>query len=69
MDEAALLAFNAGVDVELARTNAYKNLVKLVHDGRLEEKSIDRAVKRVLRLKFRLGLFENPYADENYAMK
>ncbi len=69
MDEAALLALNAGVDVELARTNAYKNLVKLVHDGRLEEKSIDRAVKRVLRLKFRLGLFENPYADENYAMK
>lgn len=43
--------------------------MKLVHDGRLEEKSIDRAVKRVLRLKFRLGLFENPYADENYAMK
>lgn len=69
LDEAAMLALNAGLDVELARTNAFKNLVKLVRDGQLDEKIIDRAVKRVLRLKFRLGLFENPYADENYAMK
>lgn len=69
MDDAAVMALNAGLDVELSRTNAFQNLVQLVKTGSLGENIIDRAVKRVLRLKFRLGLFEHPYADANYAEK
>ncbi len=67
-DEAAALAVKAGVDIDMM-TEIYANhLKKLVEEGKVEEKLIDEAAYRILRLKNRLGLFENPYknADEVY---
>jgi beta-glucosidase len=62
--EAAALALEAGIDVELPEIKCYDGeLVEAVRSGRLPQKIIDRAVARVLRAKFLLGLFENPYVD------
>lgn len=60
---AAALAANAGVDIDMPQLASYRNLVSLVHSGRLSESIIDRAVRRVLRAKFALQLFDNPYVD------
>jgi len=61
--ECAYEAVQAGVDMEMAG-DAYSNhLMSLVEDGRVSEERIDAAVLRILRLKFELGLFENPYTD------
>jgi beta-glucosidase len=62
-DEAALLALAAGVDSDLPSGGAYSGLVKLVRNGKVPEAKIDAAVRHMLSLKFRAGLFENPYAD------
>ena len=43
-----------------------KNIVELVKEGRISGERIDDACRRILRVKFELGLFENPYTDENY---
>ena len=63
-EEAAALALNAGVDMEMVSRfyNEYGD--QLVKDGKVPMATIDRAVRRVLRDKYRLGLFEYPYADE-----
>lgn len=63
VDDAGIQSIKSGVDVELPEPVAFKNLVKAVNDGKLEAKYIDRAVRRVLKQKFDLGLFENPYVD------
>lgn len=63
-DDAGINSLKSGVDVELPEPVTFVNLAKAVKDGRLEEKYIDRAVKRVLTQKFDLGLFEHPYIDE-----
>jgi beta-glucosidase len=61
--DSALAAVTAGVDMEM-EGDAYRNhLESLVKAGRLDVAVIDRAVARILRLKFRLGLFEHPYTD------
>ena len=61
---AARLALNAGIDVELPATNCYgAPLLQAVQAGSLSESLIDTAVGRILRKKFELGLFENPYVD------
>lgn len=57
------MAFNAGVDVGLWDT-AFTRLEKAFHRGWIDERRIDEAVLRVLELKFRLGLFEQPYLPE-----
>ncbi|WP_334164945.1 glycoside hydrolase family 3 N-terminal domain-containing protein [Phenylobacterium sp.] len=62
-DDAAVAAMNAGVDVELPDGDCYNALQALVRAGRISQDQIDTAVRRVLRLKFEGGLFENPYAD------
>ena len=63
-EEAAKLCLEAGLDVELPDPDCYAApLINLVRDGRVSEATIDRSVLRVLRMKFRLGLFENPYVD------
>lgn len=60
--ESALAAASAGVDMEMAG-DAYSNhLAGLVREGRLDVSIIDQAVANILRAKFRLGLFEDPYA-------
>lgn len=60
---AALLAFKAGVDVETPDASAYPYLTEWVKEGRLTMADIDVAVARVLREKFTMGLFENPYVE------
>ena len=61
---AARLALNAGIDVELPTTKCYGSvLLDAVRSGLISESLIDTAVERVLRKKFELGLFENPYVD------
>lgn len=62
--DAAQLALNAGIDVELPNTICYgPPLLEAVQCGRVSESTIDTAVKRILQKKFELGLFENPYVD------
>jgi len=64
LGEAAALALRAGVDAELPRTAAYGSpLAAGLEDGRVDEALVDVAVAHVLRTKFRLGLFDDPYVD------
>ncbi|MBX3390446.1 MAG: beta-glucosidase BglX [Phycisphaeraceae bacterium] len=61
---AAYKGFAAGVDMDM-QANLYATyLPALVRDGKLKESAIDESVRRVLRTKFALGLFEHPYTDE-----
>lgn len=69
IDEAAKMAIEAGLDVDLPNGSAFKNLKQMVESGEIDIKYIDRSVRNVLRLKFRLGLFENRYADVDYAKR
>jgi beta-glucosidase len=68
MEEAALRALQAGVDCDLPSGGAYATLTQLVREGRASEERINESVRRLLALKFRAGLFENPYADATQAM-
>ena len=61
--DAARQAMEAGVDVELPDPAIYKTLVEQVRSGAIPQDLLDASVARVLRHKFRLGLFENPYVD------
>jgi beta-glucosidase len=64
---AAAKALLAGVDVELGAVAYREPLLQAVHNGIVSEEMIDQAVARLLRLKFALGLFENPYGDPDLA--
>lgn len=68
-EEAAVLALEAGVDLELPYGDCYTRLGDLVRKGTLEESVLDTAVLRILTLKYELGLFENPWADEGRAVE
>ena len=61
--EAAYEAANAGVDMEMASSTYTEHLESLVVEGKISESHIDAMVANILRLKFRLSLFENPYTD------
>jgi beta-glucosidase len=62
--DAAVRSVRAGNDMEMSLgTGAFGQLVDAVRQGRLEEAVVDRAVRRVLIAKFRMGLFEQPYTD------
>lgn len=64
---AAYKGFGAGVDMDM-QANLYATyLPGLARDGKLKESAIDESVRRVLRTKFALGLFEHPYTDEALA--
>lgn len=63
IEEAAALSINAGMDIETPNINYFKNLEEIVNSGLVTEKTIDEAVRRILRMKFRMGLFDNPYVD------
>ncbi len=65
--DAAVQALEAGVDMEMSGEMFGKYLVEAVSSGRLEVSVLDQAVRRVLSLKFRLGLFEAPYANPERA--
>ena len=62
--EAARRAIAAGIDMEEMSRLFGQHLPKLVADGKLPVGVVDEAVRRVLRVKFRAGLFERPYVDE-----
>ena len=66
---AAKMALGAGVDVELPSADAFTHLKDMVASGDVSEMYIDRAVARVLRMKFLTGLFDDPYVDPDYAEK
>ena len=65
--EAAALALKAGVDIDLGGYNYGGFLKEAMQRGLVAEADIDRAVRHVLQLKYDLGLFDNPYVDENLA--
>lgn len=59
--EAALKAFNAGVEMDMMNRSYDNHLAELVKEGKVSEEKLNDAVKRVLSIKFRLGLFDKPY--------
>lgn len=64
--DAAARAVNAGLDMEMCMSDpAFARLPQALASGEVTEDTIDRAVARILTAKFRLGLFENPWADES----
>lgn len=65
-ESAAIMALTAGLDVE-ASSNCYSELADAVREGRCSMEAVNLAVSRVLRVKFELGLFENPYGLKEYA--
>lgn len=69
MADAARQALDAGVDYDLSEGTVYGTLVDQVKQGKVPMSQIDRAVARVLETKFRLGLFDTPYVDPDYAEK
>src|SRR5712664_3388438 len=64
---AARKAFLAGVDMDMTSSLYHDQLAKLVGSGAVPEAKIDESVRRVLRVKLALGLFEHPYVDEGRA--
>lgn len=62
--DAAFRALNAGLDMDMASSTYLQHLAGLVEDGTLKMDVIDAAVRRILAIKVRFGLFEQPYADE-----
>ncbi|MEA1671796.1 glycoside hydrolase family 3 N-terminal domain-containing protein [Nitrospirillum sp. BR 11163] len=67
LPSAAICAIQAGVDADLPDGESYASLAQAVRAGRIKEEVIDRAVRRILELKFQAGLFEHPYADADKA--
>lgn len=61
--QAAESALNAGTDIDLG-SSAYRKLEESIESGKVSSETLDKAVARVLRLKFEAGLFENPYVTE-----
>ncbi len=70
-EQATYEAINANIDMEMVSTCYINNIEKLLDDGKITMEQVDTAVMRVLRLKEKLGLFENPYgsADVGEAKK
>jgi beta-glucosidase len=67
--DAARQALAAGVDFDLSDGSVYRTILDQVKEGKIPEWQVDRAVSRILAAKFRLGLFENPYVDPDYAQR
>jgi beta-glucosidase len=67
--EATYLAINAGIDMAMTplTTDFCRYVKELVKEGRITEERINISVRRILKLKFKLGLFDNPYPDKKYA--
>ena len=62
--EVAMKSVNAGVDMEMVSYTFVKELPVLIKEGKVKESTIDEAVRNILRVKYRLGLFDAPYVDE-----
>ena len=61
--EAAELALNAGIDMDMMDDLYHKHIAALLDEGKIDMATIDESVRRILRVKFRLGLFEHPYTE------
>ena len=59
------LAINAGVDMDMMSYAYISHIEELLKEGKVSIETIDNAVRNILRIKFRLGLFESPYVDES----
>jgi len=59
------LAFNAGVDMDMMSYSYISHMEELINEGKVSMETLDNAVRNILRIKVRLGLFENPYIDES----
>lgn len=64
--QTAVQALSAGIDVEQPTNVCFQHLPEAVRAGEIDEGVLDRALERILSVKFRLGLFENPYAQGDY---
>lgn len=69
LEHSAEQAVNAGVDMDMMSFGFISHLEQLVKDGAVSEKEIDRAVRNILVLKYKLGLFDNPYVDTEASAK
>ena len=69
LKDATAISINAGVDMDMMSLGFIEYTKQLVEEGKISMETIDNAVRNILRLKFRLGLFENPYVDETLARK
>lgn len=69
LKEATRQALTAGVDVDMLSHGYSQYLAELVEEGAVPVEVVDEAVRRVLRIKFGLGLFERPYVDEGLAQQ
>jgi beta-glucosidase len=67
--DAARRAIAASVDYDLSDGSVYRMLVSQVEEGIVPESDVDKGAARVLATKFRLGLFDNPFVDPDYAEK
>ena len=65
--ESCALAVRAGVNIELPEPDCYLHLTELVRKGVLREAELDELIEPMLRWKFRLGLFDDPYVDPDEA--
>ena len=61
--DAFLQSINAGMDMHMHGLEWQEDVCQLVREGKLSESRIDESVRRILEIKFRLGLFEHPYGD------
>ena len=66
-EQTALRAFSAGVDIETPDPYGFTSLLSLVKSGKISMAMLDESVSRILTSKFRMGLFDDPYVDANYA--
>ena len=62
--DAAKVAVNAGMDMDMVCRAFFENLEELVSEGKVKEEVIDEAVLRILGVKLKMGLFENPYVKK-----
>jgi beta-glucosidase len=69
LKEAFYQSIGAGMDMHMHGIHWNEMVVELVKEGRLPERRIDESVRRILAIKFRLGLFEQPFADERKSME
>jgi beta-glucosidase len=70
MKEAGELCLKAGVDVSIWNEDGYLNAMREnVNEGKVSTETIDRSVRRILRIKYLLGLFDNPYVDPDRAVR
>lgn len=69
LKEAFYQSIMAGIDMHMHGIHWNELVSELVKEGRIPESRIDESVRKILAIKFRLGLFEHPFADEEFTMK